>query len=449
LLLGLIIILGAVVVYSRYITSQISALQDLQSELVDRNRRDSLQLLRIQDNLNSLAHAMRDMLDGDEPYPLTAWTNQFDRMRTDLEDALRIQEEGAVSHRTPDQQDYLRSSMSQLWDAVDRMFAEARAGREEEALAQIRYSLQARQAALSNTVARFLVQNNESEEAAAAQVGEVYAQVNRQVQLFLLATLAAILSTGTYLIWSNRRVFAELSRLSDQRSDLARALISSQESTLRHVSRELHDEFGQVLTAIGSLLERSRRAAPAAGAWSGDLEEVREIAQSTLDNVRTMSQALHPAVLDEGGLESAIDWLVSTTRRRTGLDLRYEMTGTPFPIDASRGIHVYRVLQEALNNVARHAGAPRAWVRLRFGGDSLELEVEDHGRGIPYGRLGRGIGLVAMRERAELLGGTLRLIEPDAGGTRVRMAVPKSGLTAPSDEGDGHESAERDEGADR
>ena len=441
LLFGLIIILAAVVVYSLYITSQISALEELQSEMVDRNRRDSLQLLRIQNDLNSAAHAMRDMLDGDEPYPLTAWEAQFDRLRTDLEDALRIQEQLAVTHRTPDQQAYLRGSMSQFWDAVDRMFALAGEGRETEALTIVRNSLQARQAALSNTVARLLVQNNESEEVAASRIGEVYAEVRWQASLFLLATLTAILATGLYLIRSNRRVFAELSRLSDQRSGLARALIASQESTVRHIARDLHDEFGQVLTAIGSLLDRSRRAAPEGSPIREDLQEVREIAQSTLDNVRSMSQALHPAALEEGGLESAVDWLISTTGRRTGLDIRYEKSGAPWELDADHGIHVYRVLQEALTNAARHSGASAAWVRLRFVGAAaergLELEVEDRGRGFSPGAQNGGLGLIAMRERAELLGGTLDFLRPESGGTLVRLRVPGESLDSAGEDGGG------------
>ena len=89
LLLGLIITLSAVVAYSGYITWQVTGLRKLQTDMVDRNRKDSLQLLRIQNDLNSLAVAMRDMVSGDEPYPLTAWSAQFQRVRTDLDDAIR------------------------------------------------------------------------------------------------------------------------------------------------------------------------------------------------------------------------------------------------------------------------------------------------------------------------------------------------------------------------
>lgn len=448
LLFGLVITLGAVVLYSLYITSQMSRLQQLQTDLVDRNRRDSLQLIRIQDDLNSLAHAMRDMLDGGTSYPLTAWEPQFDRLEADLADALRIQDETAVTHRLPEQQAYLRDSMTQFWDAMERMFALAREGRDTEALREVRNQLQARQAALGATVARLLVQNNESEEEAAAEIGTVYAQVNRQVLLFLLATLAAIFSTGVYQIRSNRRVFAELSRLSAQRSELARALISSQESTLRHVSRDLHDEFGQVLTAIGSLLNRTRRTLAPESPARKDLEEVRQIAQSTLDSVRSMSQVLHPAVLEDGGLESALEWLISTTRQRTGLEIRYEKSGDPWPVDADRGIHIYRVLQEALNNVSRHSGVQDVAVRLVFSPETLALDVEDRGRGFSDGVTGRGIGLVGMRERAELLGGTVEFRTPPGGGAEVRLRVPREGLGPPEDgEDDEYDGQDREEGA--
>src|SRR5687768_16656655 len=107
LLFGLIITLAAVVTSAWYVTRQISGLRTLQTDIADRNRRDSLQLLRIQNDLNSLALAMRDMLDNDEGYPLTAWSAQFDRIRTDLDDALKQQEAVAVAQQTPEQREYL------------------------------------------------------------------------------------------------------------------------------------------------------------------------------------------------------------------------------------------------------------------------------------------------------------------------------------------------------
>jgi signal transduction histidine kinase len=422
----LIITLAAVTAYSLYVTSQITGLRELQRGLADRNRQDSLQLLRIQNDLNSLGLAMRDMLDADEPYPLTAWSAQFDRIRTDLDSALRREQEVAVARRTPEQQRYLATSLAQFWDAADRIFALARDGQEPEARIQIRLSLQSRQAALSTAVARLLVENNESEEQTAQRVQSIYDRVQRQVYGLLSATLVAIGLTSLYLIRSNRRLFAELGSLSAQRSELVQRLIAARESTLHHISRELHDEFGQILTAMGAMLGRAGKHAPEGSPLRAELREVCELAQSTLNNVRSLSQALHPSILDEAGLDSALEWYLPTVEKQVGVAITYERAGSALPVNGTAGIHVYRVLQEALNNVARHSGADRAWVRLKHDAGVLVLEVEDHGKGRGPNP-GRGLGVVAMREREELLGGSIVFLRPAEGGTLVRLTVPLDG----------------------
>jgi signal transduction histidine kinase len=410
LLLGLIVTLAAVLAYSAYITWQVAGLRKLQSELIDRDRKDSLQLLRIQNDLNLLAVAMRDMIGNDEPYPLTAWSAQFQRIHTDLDDAMRLEARLAPT-RTPEQSASLNSSVTQFWDAVDRVFALAAAGREKEAREQIQISLQARQEALGTAVARLLVQNSDNEEQAAQRIIQIYDTVQRQVYVFLAATLAAILLTGFSMIRWNRRLFARMAELSERRSELAQKLIATQESTLRYISRELHDEFGQILTAMGN-----------------DLQEVRQIAQDTLERVRTLSQALHPVMLDEAGLETTLDWYIPTVERQTGIAISYEKRGKPYSLDGNAAVQIYRVLQEALNNVARHSGAKQAWVRLRFLPATLELEVEDHGIGFGGKPAKQGIGLVAMRERSELMGGHLEFSTPAAGGTLLRLIVPRANV---------------------
>jgi signal transduction histidine kinase len=425
LLFGLVITLAAVVAYAAYITVQLSGLRKLQSEMVDRNRKDSLQLLRIQNDLNSIALAMRDMLDKGEPYPLTAWTAQFERFHDDLDAGLKLEEQFAGASRTEEQRKYLTQSVAQFWDAIHRMFALAADGKEAEAREQIRETLQARQQALSTAVARLLVENNEGEEQAAGRIAQIYDGVQRQLYLFLTATLIAIVLTSLYLIRTNRRIFARLRELSEQRSELAQQLISAQESTLRHISRELHDEFGQVLTAIGAMMGRAGNQAPPGSPLREHLQEVREIAQSTLDNIRSLSQALHPVLLEEAGLESTLDWYIRTVERQTGLTLHYEKSGESFSLETSAGVHVYRIVQEALNNVSRHSGSKEAWVRLKFFPQMLELEIEDHGKGFVAQKGQRGIGLVAMRERAGIIGGALEVSRPEQGGTLVRLEIPR------------------------
>ena len=424
LLFGLVVTLAAVVAYTGYITYQIKGLREMQSNIIDRNRKDSLQLLRIQNDLNSLGMAMRDMLDATEPYPLSAWQPQFQRIRQDLSNAMDKEAELSMAYRTAEQRHYMEDSLAQFWGAADHMFALASVGNEAEARHEIRVSLQAHQAALDIAVSRQLVANNEGEQQAGERIQEIYYRVQRQVLLFLLATLVPIVLTSLYLIRSNRLLFQRLSDLSEQRSELAQKLIATQESTLLHISRELHDEFGQILTAIGSMLRRAGRQAPEGSTLRADLVEVSEIAQSTLDKVRSLSQALHPVTLEEAGLESTVDWYLPVVERQNGIVIHYEKSGESFAVESRAGIHVYRVLQEALNNATRHSGTKEIWVRLRFLAQALELDVEDHGSGFQSnGR--RGIGLVAMRERAELLNGKLEFLHPQGGGTLVRLAVPK------------------------
>jgi signal transduction histidine kinase len=425
LYLGLAVTILAVLAYAAYITMQFSGIRRLQSEMVDRNRKDSLQLLRIQNDLNSLGLAMRDMLDAGEPYPLAAWSAQFDRIRNDLDVALHQEEALAEAARTNDQRRYLTQSLGQFWDACDRMFALAGSGKEDAAREQIRSTLQPRQAALSSAVSRLLVQNNEGEQQAEASIARIYDRVQRQLYYFLAVILLAIVVTSLYLIRSNRRIFAHVAELSSQRSELAQKLISTQESTLRHISRELHDEFGQVLTAIGLMLTRADNHMPEDSPLRGDLQEVREIAQSTLNNIRSLSQALHPVLLEEAGLESTLDWYIPAVERQTGVVLHYEKSGESYPLETAAGVQVYRVMQEAVNNLTRHSGAKEAWIRLRFREVELEMEVEDHGKGFAPVAGQPGIGLVAMRERAQILGGTLTVAAGEPSGTRVHLRIPR------------------------
>src|SRR5690606_18595059 len=227
-------------------------------------------------------------------------------------------------------------------------------GRTIDARTQVQ-SLQARQAALTTAVARLLVENNEAEAEAAARVQAIYDQVERQAYWFLGGTLLVIAATSLYVMRANRRLFAGIGALAEGRRELAQQLIATRESTLQHLSRELHDEFGQVLTAMGSMLGRAERQLPDGAPLRADLREVAEIAQATLTSVRSLSQTLHPSILEELGLDSTIDWYVRTAGKQLGLEIAYERRGTPMPVAGAAAIHVYRVLQEALSNVARHA----------------------------------------------------------------------------------------------
>ena len=426
LMAGLIVTLVAVGVFSWFALMQIASLRDLQTRVVDRNRRDSLQLLRIQSDLNSLAIAMRDMISGEEPYPLEAYKGQFDRLRMDLTDAMQTEQKLAPAQRSPDRQHFLTDSLTRLWASLDHAFELADAGHDKEARDMVRTTTQAEEASVTTSIARLLVENNLAEEQAMARIQEIYAGVERNVYIFVAAMLLSLLLISTYLVYSNRRLFEQLALLSADRRDLARKLITMQEEVLRSISRELHDEFGQILTAIGAMLTRAAKQ-NVSDSFREQTLEVRDVAQTTLERVRSLSLVLHPSILDEGGLEQAIDWYLPVFQKQTGIVVTYNKTGATEAIPDSIAIHVYRVLQEALNNVAKHARAQAVTVRLHLGPKDLELEVRDQGVGIAAGddRAGRrGIGMVAMRERAELLKGGIEFLHPPGGGTLVRLRVP-------------------------
>jgi signal transduction histidine kinase len=139
--------------------------------------------------------------------------------------------------------------------------------------------------------------------------------------------------------------------------------------------------------------------------------------------VRSLSHALHPVVLDDAGFEGAVDTYLPNFERQTGIAVEYEKSGTSREIDRGVSIHLYRVLQEALNNVARHSKSTTTRVRLNYLAEAVVLEVEDRGKGIGSAE-GKGMGLISMRERAELVNGRFEITDAEGGGTLVRMTVP-------------------------
>jgi signal transduction histidine kinase len=420
LLVGLAATLMAVGVFSLYTLRQIEGLRVLQTNTIERNRKDSLQLLRIQNDLNSLGLAIRDIVEGQQEYPLTAFRSEFDRIRHDLEDALN--KEAVLASRPDEQNRYLQQSLRQFWASLDEVLAIAQQD-EPRARRILSNSVTAQQASLSGAVSRLLVQNHEAEEQANAAVQRIYDRVERNIYVFLTAMLTAIAAIGMFVAVSNRRVFNKLAQVSEQRSTLSQRLIGLQEEIFRSVSRELHDDFGQILTAVGTMLGRAeKKGLPADSPFRAEVAEVRQIVQETLEKTRSFSQALHPTVLDDYGLEKAIERYLPTVEKQSGVAVHFEKHGSGRVADGHT-IHVYRILQEALNNVTKHANAKEVRVQLSYLPKEFLLEIEDDGTGIPQTPHG-GLGLIAMRERAQMVGGVLVISPRPDKGTLVTLKGP-------------------------
>lgn len=425
LLLGLLFILLAVAGFSWYALRQVSGLRKLQSQLVDVNRHDSLLLLQVQNDLNAVGLELRDMVR--VPKRLSEFKTDFNKLQADLNDSIRDEAKLSPVTRLPDREKDLLHSLEHFRETSDELFQLSDAGQESEARNLITSQLAPQQFALSSLVLHLLERNNEAEQNAEKKIAAIYNGTERNVYLFLLGTMAAIVVTSSYLIYSNRLIFGKLESLSKQRRILAARLINVQEEVLRSVSRELHDEFGQILTAVATMLARAeRKGVPADSPLRAELGEIREITHNTLEKMRSLSQMLHPAVLDDYGLEKGISWYTEVFQRQTGIKTEFVVEGRPIRISGQPAINCFRIVQEALNNAAKHSGTRRAEVRMRFGPRDLTVHVTDFGHGLPAAKKHNqpGLGLIAMRERASLLNGSLNVSSSPGVGTTIAIKMP-------------------------
>jgi signal transduction histidine kinase len=427
LLIGLLVTLAAVMGFSWYALYQLSGLQKLQTQTIDANRHDSLLLLRVQNDLNTVGLKLRDMAEMPEVSRIASYRSEFTALREDLEQAMQAEGRLSPGIRRPRQQRELANSLLQFWQLADQVFAQASRGQEAAARALVVTQLSPQQSALAARVSGLLERNNEAEERADAKVASIYEGVEDDIYAFLAATMIGIAATSLYLIYSNRRIFQQIESLSRQRRVLAARLINVQEKVLRSVSRELHDEFGQILTAVGAMLARAeRKGLPPDSPFRTELSEVREITHNTLEKMRGLSQMLHPAVIDDYGLAKGLEWYTGVFERQTGIPTTTTVIGTPVRITGEPAIHIFRIVQEALNNAAKHSGSRLAEVEMIFSPDSLTVKVKDFGRGMPPVKRASnpGLGLIAMRERAELIGATLEISSVPNGGTTVSTILP-------------------------
>ncbi len=212
--------------------------------------------------------------------------------------------------------------------------------------------------------------------------------------------------------------------------ELSARVLEAREEEKTLIARELHDELGQLLTALKMDLAWVRERLPAPDHELGvKAAQMNELVDRTVQSVRRISAELRPLMLDDLGLEDAAAWLVEDFASRSGIECSLEMQrGAGLDgVERSVANTVYRVLQESLTNIARHAGAKRAWVVLAAGGSTLQLEIEDDGRGIADEDMARprSLGLKGMRERVLYLGGKLEVGRAARGGTRVTVRVPR------------------------
>jgi two-component system sensor histidine kinase UhpB len=212
-----------------------------------------------------------------------------------------------------------------------------------------------------------------------------------------------------------------LDRVETERRESARRELLAQEGERRRVAAELHDEIGQIATALVLELDRSLQAAP--DERGAAIRRSRAAAGQLLDYVRRLARSLRPEVLDELGIVPALTNLCDRLSAHTGLEIKRSLSDDLPPLGPDVQLVIYRVTQESLTNVVRHANADRASVTLAADDGFVALTVADDGVGIGAVEPGRG-GIRGMRERAVLVGGLLTIAPAAAGGTCVRFHAP-------------------------
>jgi len=301
----------------------------------------------------------------------------------------------------------------------------------------IRSQIENKRESISAIVSRLLALNDQAQTEAGQRVSLVYGKVKRDILVLIGILFLVALGAGLYTLQANRKTFDRLHHLAEQLQTqseqlrmLSWKLIDVQEKTLRHVARDLHDEFGQILTAIGVTLSRaSQKAQEKDPVFVQDVKAVKKIVEDTLQSVRSESQIFRPAILDDFGLGQTLEWFVDQFSRQTGIQVHYKGKLSDGFFPPEEAIHLYRIVQEALNNVARHSGAKEAWVTVEEQMDSVSLEIRDNGVGFVVSPesnrvAGQGIGLMGMRERAEHLKGSFSIRSSPQGGAVVSAHVP-------------------------
>ena len=205
---------------------------------------------------------------------------------------------------------------------------------------------------------------------------------------------------------------------------LSMRLLRVQENERRTIARELHDQFGQTLTGLKLQLEMIGRHTSDPQATPLVAEALTAV-QTLLTDVRALTQQLRPRVLDDLGLQPAVEWIANQFRQQSGLDITVDVSLPPGRLPGELETVVFRLVQEALTNVARHSGSTTARVTVAADAEQLQVEISDRGRGFDVeAALARhtSVGLSGMAERVQLAGGRLEIVSPPGRGTRLHAA---------------------------
>lgn len=323
----------------------------------------------------------------------------------------------------------LKGELQDYWDTVLPVLSWDSARRATDARALLRRRVIPKRELIIRISDRIRQLNRTAATEQQAEVAAIYAAVRLRVweaslEVLLIGACVAFLVTK-YAGRLERRIVENTRNL--QR--LSARIVNAQEEERRSIARELHDEIGQELTGVKVELSMVERALEAGTQSADPLADARLMTDRALHTVRDLSQLLHPPMLDDLGLPATLEWLLGSFSKRTGITTDFAQDEADDRLVPELEICLYRIVQEATTNIARHSGAHTCRVALRRPPGSVRLTVEDDGHGFEVAKVlapaaRSGLGLLGMQERVTGFGGTFR-VESSAGhGTRVVVEVP-------------------------
>ena len=364
------------------------------------------------------------------------YREELDKIRADVERVLPAYLPEVESEVEREHWATLQTRLDQYWASREVAFAPNAPNTTAEAAALLRRSVVPARNSILEIVDAIAALQRTAQQRHDAEASLLYAEA--QTRVLSMAGMAIIV--GLIVAFVAARQVARLEREIERqrlaegqnRRDLERLsarLVTAQEEERRSLSRELHDAVGQALTAIKMEMGVALRGVETDSKARASLDEARAIAESTLQSVRDLSQLLHPSMLDDFGLPEALAAHLRGFSGRSGIRAQFTHERMDERLSPDIEVCVYRIVQEALTNVARHSGASSCTVALVRRDGMLHLTIEDDGRGIDTVAarakdLPRGLGLIGMRERAQALSGTFIIENRHEGGTCVTVRLP-------------------------
>jgi signal transduction histidine kinase len=275
---------------------------------------------------------------------------------------------------------------------------------------------------LAREVARLNAENVERERERLQNSQQVLHQ-------FLLRMMGIAVALGVLVaLLTTHRVLAQRKEIEETQNNLRRLsqrLVQAQELERSRLSRELHDEVGQMMTALGIELGNLETLWNTDGVFRTRMEDAKRLNADAMRALRDLAMGLRPSMLDDLGLQAALEWQGREFSRHTGVPATVHVEGMLDDLNEEQRTCIYRVVQEALTNCARHANANKVNVSLRAESDCIDVVIQDDGNGFhPSIVKGRGLGLLGIRERVEAIDGKLRIFSEPRKGAVIEVQIP-------------------------